>query len=154
MLAVTQPSPFHHPDSQLGAAFRYVAGLAFGVPARLFWQDWGLAPCQDIARPWDQGTMIFVFLPCSTGLKKIIKICRQLLPFSNQMKTRKTPTQITHETLWGIKDFAFHFAFFSLFSFSVKTTSRMSTDFGQKQPTVKSSPSCFQTTFFRCYLAR
>lgn len=40
MLAVAQPSPFHHPDSQLGAAFRYVAGLAFGVLARLFWQDW------------------------------------------------------------------------------------------------------------------
>lgn len=97
------------------SCFQIRGGPCLWCPGQVILAGLGLAPCQGIARPWDQGTMIFVFLPCSTSLK--IKIRRRFLPFSNQMKTSKTPTQITHETLWGISDFAFHSAFLVYFPF-------------------------------------
>lgn len=40
MFAITESSSLNHPNSELGLVSRYAAGLAFGVPARLFWQDW------------------------------------------------------------------------------------------------------------------
>lgn len=55
---------------QASPCFQICCGPCLWYPSQDILAGLGLAKCQGIAQPQDQGKTIFVFLPCSTGFKK------------------------------------------------------------------------------------